>query len=41
MIALDSHIVKTISSADDKISSEEHVTRSLAAIAEMGKAKAM
>ena len=27
--------------ADDKISSEEHVTRSLAAVTEMGKAKAM
>ena len=41
VIAPDSHIVKTFSSADDKISSEEHVTRSLAAVTEMAKAKAM
>ena len=41
VIAPDSHIVKTFSSADDKISSEEHVTRALAAVTDMGTAKTM
>ena len=41
MIAPDSKIVATLSSADDKISPEDHVTKSLAAVTEMKNAKAM
>lgn len=41
VIAPDSRIVKTLSSADDKISSADHVTLSLAAVKDMSNAKGM
>jgi thioredoxin-dependent peroxiredoxin len=41
VIAPDWKVVATLSSADDKISPEDHVTKSLAAVTEMKNAKAM
>ena len=41
VISPDWKVVATLSSADDKISPEDHVTKSLAAVTEMKNAKAM